>query len=94
MEHTPGPWKVYRNWQGKLSVAADDGRRRICNTPGGNNANPDLQAEGLANARLIAAAPDLLDALQAVSKCGNAGAKLSRDASDKVRSAIKRATEG
>ncbi len=42
-------------------------------------------------ARLIAAAPALLEACKAVNKCGNGGAKLSRAASDKVRAAIREA---
>jgi hypothetical protein len=50
-----------------------------------------MNAEMIANFRLWAAAPALLDACIAVNKCGNAGAKLSRAASDKVRAAIREA---
>lgn len=51
-KHTPGPWEV---WRGDV-WSADD--RLIC--------NPSRQREvgkGLANARLIAASPNLLAAL-------------------------------
>lgn len=60
--HTPGPWVARRNsafWefaqQGKWVTIGD-----VCST---NPSNPD---DGLqeANARLIAAAPDMLDALE------------------------------
>ena len=50
-EHTPGPWKVVG-----LSVISDSGI--ICNPPSG----PIDELE--ANARLIAAAPDMLEALE------------------------------
>ena len=52
-EHTPGPWKVVG-----LSVISDSGI--ICNPPSG----PIDELE--ANARLIAAAPDMLEALEAM----------------------------
>jgi hypothetical protein len=51
-------------------------------------ADAPLTGETDANARLIAAAPELLEALRLVRKCGNGGAKLSREASDAVRDAI------
>ena len=50
IEHTQGPWKVVG-----LSVISDSGI--ICNPPSG--AIGELEA----NARLIAAAPDMLDEL-------------------------------
>jgi hypothetical protein len=53
--HTPGPW---------------DGQINVCHISGSdfqigwlNTDNPDRKAEGQANARLIAAAPELLKAL-------------------------------
>ena len=64
MKHTPGPWKVYRsNWDHTISVCGDD---TVClfyylqeedhNTVNLENCE--------ANARLIAAAPDMLEALK------------------------------
>lgn len=60
-KHTPGPWKV----EMKTMVMA--GRRSICSA-GGYSQNFDTEkvaAENQANARLIAAAPDMLEALEA-----------------------------
>lgn len=54
-KHTPGPW-VYEGPRNSIIVWADDGESRICFM------TSDGPAE--ANARLIAAAPDLLKALK------------------------------
>ena len=70
IEHTPGPWRVEQ--MGFLSVRA--GKMRICDIRGwgyltdpriGGICHEDDEAERIlgANARLIAAAPDLLVAL-------------------------------
>lgn len=58
-KHTPGPWTVteatnYFGITGKTQVA------RTSISP----QSPDQRVVGLANARLIAAAPELLDALK------------------------------
>ena len=70
-QHTPGPWS--------LSDSFDRVERRVKhgdNPPlvwriasGINSAHPDYmpRAEQIANARLIAAAPELLDALERIS---------------------------
>ena len=59
-EHTPGPWRAFRG--DRLTAHADDwcasaGPTMICSGIGFND-------EAEANARLIAAAPDLLAALE------------------------------
>lgn len=62
--HTPGPWSRSREY----GVVASDGRG-ICSTGGyqNNYVDPEeLQAESMANADLIASAPDLLAALRDV----------------------------
>lgn len=67
--HTPGPWIARRDEETKQFI-----RIRGTGFHNGNiamickNFKPDgiLPGEGLANARLIAAAPDLLEALQAL----------------------------
>jgi len=65
MKHTPGPWYAI----GRMVEVGDDDHADICST------NPDLFGQGhrappieeqQANARLIAAAPDLLEALEAM----------------------------
>jgi hypothetical protein len=78
--HTPGPWE----WAND-EVFAEPSNDSICVV---------LQKESHfeANARLIAAAPDLLAAALEVRRCGNGGAKLSRKASDAIRTAIAKAT--
>jgi hypothetical protein len=53
-QHTPGPWKT----NGDPYVSTADGRRSIAFCDSHQQAHEDR-----ANARLIAAAPDLLDAL-------------------------------
>ena len=56
-EHTPGPWR-YRDWNGDPTVVAVVGDGLwVVTTP-----NPNLVPA--ANARLIAAAPDLLEACE------------------------------
>ena len=64
--HTKGPWHVGVG-NGEGSIFADEGRTRL--ESGGTTLYPICQinsgwndAEDAANARLIAAAPDLLDA--------------------------------
>lgn len=62
-KHTPGPWKAFARDENNYSL--DDvmteakPHKRICNAYGGTS---DSTSEYAANARLIAAAPDLLDA--------------------------------
>ena len=65
--HTPGPWKLLHH-----TAAQHDGDRAIYG-PGDKwiadmNGGPNDNSETLANARLIAAAPDMLRALKQLSK--------------------------
>jgi hypothetical protein len=61
-QHTPGPWKT----NGDPYVSTADGKRSIafCDTRHGH--------EDRANARLIAAAPELLEALKVFCSLGRA----------------------
>lgn len=82
--HTPGPWKFYSGGAGKPSVWMADDAGSIC-TLSTRRPNKQLgrpgrtQEQAIADARLIAAAPDLLDALRLLLKemelSGNAGSK-------------------
>ena len=63
-KHTPGPWKITR--YAALHVETE-GHRGICSC-GYTNSTKDIDDENKANARLIAAAPDMLAALQDVAK--------------------------
>jgi hypothetical protein len=73
MKHTPGPWTLAHNWRGKMAICGPrfaydpEGHSissltvdRICNVPH----RPDRA--GAANARLIAQAPAMYEALKAL----------------------------
>lgn len=63
-KHTPGPWKVVQ------PDAINPSRAMVCADKGVDIYCAPLTNETLANARLIASAPDLLDLLkQAVHAC-------------------------
>ena len=101
-QHTPGPWS--------LSPSFDRVERRVQhgdNPPlvwgiasGINSAHPDYlpRAEQIANARLIAAAPELLDALSdlldRIERSPTLLPHISADTRDAARAAIARATGG
>ena len=99
--HTPGPWTLHPTTihPAVRSVGTPDaGPRRIC-TVGSMNGNPVDKA----NARLIAAAPELLEACQAMIEWDDreqdhavdfsARTELCRVAFDKARAAIAKATQ-
>jgi hypothetical protein len=65
-KHTPGPWfavKYLRSNAYRVTTSPDDARGDICNVLAGLGAQ--ASAEVTANASLIAAAPELLEALKA-----------------------------
>ena len=92
--HTPGPWTSGR------AIPADDTVSRIVRA-GADHIAVVMDLDGAAqeavdNARLIAAAPDLLDALRRVMRhvpADTGGASLSDDLY-RARLAIARATGG
>lgn len=60
-QHTPGPWQIQRGVPIGFGLVASAGlRQKIVSAEGVSDSEAD------ANARLIAAAPDLLAALQAI----------------------------
>lgn len=73
-EHTQGPWRVLE-WadekKGFIAVVGPgDVPQHICDVfPFGKRAASQSLAEHNANARLIAAAPDLLEALKMARNC-------------------------
>ncbi|MDZ5813883.1 hypothetical protein U4I65_02380 [Stenotrophomonas maltophilia] len=96
-KHTPGPWGIEQtddtNWIGFMRP---DGRKVeliVCTTQRDNFFKPDVQDKNDANARLIAAAPELLEALKdavcALDCCGK-----DYPAAEKARAAIAKATGG
>jgi hypothetical protein len=69
--HTPGPWRSEgpdEDPYGEIGVFADAGSRLVCELWQDDAPVPDFNAEQRANARLIAAAPDLLAALKALTQ--------------------------
>lgn len=107
-KHTPGPWAVSKGYDGSLSVSATKSFR-INNISAGTpvicDVYPHLDADGFsgeANARLIAAAPELLEALIGLDEAYcRAGEKLTRDERTEdrkrliaARAAIAKATGG
>jgi hypothetical protein len=72
-KHTPGPWKMGKYHQHTPSIYAED---RVIATvagvsnggrwPNGDTVGPRMHAEGKANQRLIAMAPELLKLLKAL----------------------------
>lgn len=69
-QHTPGPWHAYpADYQGgpadlhPIFVVGPSEFHTVAQVRAGNE-DDDLPAQTAANARLIAAAPDLLDALK------------------------------
>lgn len=96
-KHTPGPWGIEQtddtNWIGFMRP---DGRKVeliVCTTSRDNFFKPETQEQNDANARLIAAAPELLEALKdavcALDCCGK-----DYPAAEKARAAIAKATGG
>jgi hypothetical protein len=70
LQHTPGPWKEcergdYSDFDKQSQIIIGD-EMRIC-------AVHSYDIEGEANARLIAAAPEMLEALIMVKKYGHSG---------------------
>ena len=72
-KHTPGPWVYAREYGASVTEApkittvarcADFVIGLECDYPGGDYRNGDPSGDEEADARLIAAAPDLLDALE------------------------------
>jgi hypothetical protein len=87
VKHTPGPWTV-KGEVGKTLCVTDGDSAYIVDRfhlPGFR-----MMAEHEANARLIAASPDMLAALEAIVAPGS-GAAMHREVWEKVRAAIAKA---
>jgi len=84
-EHTPGPWEA-----SSLGIwAKSPWNARVCLAQA-HNFSPMNKVDSAANARLMAAAPDLLDALKAVVSV----ADRKTVEFDMARAAIAKATNG
>lgn len=63
-KHTPGPWLIGKRSPGGYSLINADGWQSLARVVTVMEGDNRPFAEGVANARLIAAAPDLLEALK------------------------------
>lgn len=90
MPHTPGPWQVNRS--DPLHVCDADGESRGCSPIAFVQVGNDGRWTAKANARLIAAAPDLLAALQELLADKYLSDPINRDRMANARAAIRAAT--
>ena len=92
--HTPGPWKIVPSGVGNPRIVGADGYAVAACRP--KYSTPDDYAIAAANAHLIAAAPDLLEALKRLlgfTQGGCADLQLQeQEIYDQARAAIKKAT--
>lgn len=93
VKHTPGPWYVLRG-QRNISIRHKTGDKRLpmvnVASVRGNLPDDCPYGSSKANASLIAAAPDLLEALKAMTEQTNSTELAA--ACDKARAAIAKAT--
>ncbi len=92
-QHTPGPWKVYHallrpQFPGNKIIEVQEANGNAVVRWAGFDDSDRLKRTHLANARLIAAAPDLLEALRGVLRV----ADRKTDEFDAARAAIAKAT--
>lgn len=96
MSHTPGPWRLKLQRYGgyrvfKLFIDNPDGSYQELGDFRGVHRVSDPDEETIANARLIAAAPDLLEALAAIVNSTDYGADDDRPLMQAARAAIAKA---
>lgn len=104
-KHTPGPWRIVEGFMGQIEIESDNERDNADPTQvfvlardiGGriHGEQFDDYNEREANVSLIAAAPDLLEALQGMMKCFDDGVAQEWNAPelDAARAAIAKATQ-
>ena len=95
-KHTRRPWRIVDEIGGDLYVRDDGGVIAFCAKPmrweGQDDRYTSEMAECHANARLIAATPDLLAALeQLLDDMGEDGLSVCQDAKDQARAALSKA---
>ena len=98
MKHTPGPWKVRKDY-GRHWISAGKGKREILIADiidvetgvGSGETETNLQ-QIVANARLIAAAPELLQACQELVRVGEPEYGIAVGILAKAKDAITKAT--
>ncbi|HHA2880671.1 hypothetical protein [Stenotrophomonas maltophilia] len=104
-KHTPGPWGIEQtddtNWIGFMRPDGKKVELIVCTTSRDNFFKPETQERNDANARLIAAAPELLAALVKAERLFReigfiAAADSARPESlwNEINNAIAKATDG
>lgn len=90
-KHTPGPWHVSEEWDG-TSIKA--GQFHVTHTIQWCGWHPEEEDKAVtqANARLIAAAPELLEALVDLERTAGLPAMMDDPVRVKARAAIAKAT--
>lgn len=83
--HTPGPWHVGGKGDSIVYATVDGGNYAVCNAVTFHG-QPGF--EDTANARLIAAAPELLDACRKMARLGGWTEKAPRGFTDTWESAV------
>lgn len=78
-KHTPGPWTNQFAEEGHLAVLTADGQTLVALID-----HRDDEQEEVANGMLVAAAPDLLEALKAMHKAFNAKLPIPSNLGDKL----------
>lgn len=76
-QHTPGPWRVRKDGSGRLARVSDETHEFDCVVTPSLHRDAELME---ANARLIAAAPELLSALKTIA--GVVGDQLAEEHDD------------
>ena len=72
-KHTPGPWVVGSDAGASGRMVGPMGEEEVCTVFGAGESNdPETRPECLANARLIAAAPEMLTVLKRMIAAFNA----------------------
>ncbi len=67
MNYTKGKWYIALN--GKILIKTEQGFTEICQMPFGSAREADEMPEAQANAYLIAATPDMYEALKQIASC-------------------------
>lgn len=87
-QHTPGPWKITAEDFESFNIHTDE--LNICEVI----AQGEYQEQGEANARLIAAAPELLEILKEVAVCGDYNDDQMKDLNERMQAILAKVTEG
>ena len=95
LRHTPGPWTAITIDQSKANVRANQDSVATVHLSLGSPVLMDRAGEGSANARLVAAAPELVEALQRIVGISwSAGSLAFDDAIDQARALLETIEKG